>query len=165
MPPNCTLQLLGAHHAEPLLAFERENRAYFAASVPDRGDAYFQEFAARHAALLEEQDRGQHRFHVLVDEDGAVLGRVNLVDVREDHSADLGFRIAARAAGRGLATSAVRELCGRAGADYGLRVLRAAATLDNAGSRTVLTRSGFRPTGPVVLDGRAGLGFLRELPA
>ncbi|MEV4065036.1 hypothetical protein [Nonomuraea dietziae] len=35
------LQRLRSDHASALLAFERENRAYFAASIPDRGDAYF----------------------------------------------------------------------------------------------------------------------------
>ncbi|MFG1955235.1 hypothetical protein [Micromonospora sp. NPDC048830] len=49
---------LAEHHAPALLRFERENRAYFARSVPDRGDAYFAGFAARHAALLAEQAAG-----------------------------------------------------------------------------------------------------------
>ncbi len=42
------LERLRPDHAPALLAFERENRAYFAASVPDRGDAYFTDFDARY---------------------------------------------------------------------------------------------------------------------
>ena len=49
------LQLVRLDHAPALLAFERENRAYFAAVIPDRGDEYFAEFDARHAQLLESQ--------------------------------------------------------------------------------------------------------------
>ncbi|MGO4759286.1 GNAT family N-acetyltransferase, partial [Streptomyces sp. 2MCAF27] len=40
------LERLRADHAPALLAFERENRAYFARSIPDRGDSYFTEFAS-----------------------------------------------------------------------------------------------------------------------
>ncbi|MFF8847715.1 GNAT family N-acetyltransferase [Streptomyces sp. NPDC015127] len=156
------VQRLRADHAPALLAFERENRAYFAASVPDRGDDYFARFDERHAALLAEQATGLCHFHVLVEEDGRVLGRVNLVDVA-DGGAELGYRIAESAAGRGLATAAVREVCARAAAEYGLSELRAATTVDNAGSRAVLARTGFTPTGEIVLDGRPGIAFVRAL--
>ncbi|MGK5531861.1 GNAT family N-acetyltransferase [Streptomyces sp. URMC 129] len=156
------LQLLRPDHAPALLAFERENRAYFAASVPDRGDAYFAEFDARHAALLAEQATGRCFFHVVVDGDGEVLGRINLIDAA-DGSAELGYRIARRAAGRGLATRAVREVCALAATAYGLTGLRAATTLDNAGSRVVLTRTGFTPTGDIVLCGRPGTRYVRDL--
>lgn len=156
------LQLLRPDHAPALLAFERENRAYFAASVPDRGDDYFAGFGVRHADLLVEQAAGLHYFHLLVDEAGTVLGRVNLVDVA-DGAADLGYRIAERAAGRGLATAAVRQVCVLAAEEYGLTVLRAATTLDNPASQAVLSRTGFLPDGETVLDGRPGITYARKL--
>lgn len=146
------LQRLRADHASALLVFERENREYFAKSVPDRGDSYFAEFDARHASLLAEQDAGACHFHVLVDAEGAVVGRVNLVDVA-DGEAELGYRIAERAAGRGLATSAVRQLCGVAAAEYGLTALRATTYADNAGSRAVLVRAGFAVVGEAEVEG------------
>src|SRR6266700_3627437 len=46
------LQLVRLDHAPALFAFERENRAYFAASVPDRGDEFFAEVDTRYAQLL-----------------------------------------------------------------------------------------------------------------
>ncbi|GHE28936.1 GNAT family N-acetyltransferase [Streptomyces capitiformicae] len=156
------LQLLRPDHAPALLAFERENRAYFAASIPDRGEEYFARFDERHRDLLAEQEAGVCYFHVLVGPEGEVLGRVNLVDVA-DGSADLGYRIAQRAAGRGLATLAVRKMCGLAADKYGLTALRAATTVDNAASRAVLIRSGFTITGETQLSGRPGLTFLRGL--
>ncbi|MET9343384.1 GNAT family N-acetyltransferase [Nonomuraea sp. NPDC003804] len=155
------LQRLRPDHVPAVLAFELENRAYFAASVPDRGDDYFAEFDARLSALLAEQAAGICHFHVLMD-GGAVVGRVNLVDV-EDGAAELGYRIAEKAAGRGLATAAVRRICELAATEYGLTELRAVTTLDNTGSRTVLTRTGFVPAGETVLEGRPGVRYTRAL--
>ncbi|MGH2441861.1 MAG: GNAT family N-acetyltransferase [Chloroflexota bacterium] len=156
------LQLLRADHAPALLAFEQENRSYFAASVPDRGDAYFATFAERHRELLAWQADGTGFFHVLIEEDGTIVGRVNLAHVAGG-SAELGYRIAERAAARGLATAAVRQVCALAVAEYGLRVLYADARVENAGSRTVLIRTGFVPTGDVTLSGRPGIRHRREL--
>jgi [ribosomal protein S5]-alanine N-acetyltransferase len=156
------LERLDARHAAALLHFERENRSFFARSVPDRGDDYFANFAARHAELLAEQAAGHHHFHVLVDDDGAVLGRFNLVNVT-DGCAELGFRVAARAAGRGVATAGVRRICDLARDEYELRRLVASAALDNAASLGVLRRCGFSPVGEVVLDGSPGVRHVREL--
>jgi ribosomal-protein-alanine N-acetyltransferase len=158
------LQRLRLDHGPALLAFERANRAYFAASIPDRGDEYFARFDERHHSLLAEQAAGLCHFHLLVESDGEVLGRVNLVDVA-DGSAELGFRIAEKAAGRGLATSAVAQVSALAATAYGLTCLWARATLDNAGSRAVLARSGFVVTGEIFLDGRPGLSYERRLGA
>ncbi|QIJ63154.1 GNAT family N-acetyltransferase [Streptomyces sp. JB150] len=155
-----TLERLRADHAEALLAFERENREYFARTVPDRGDAYFTGFADRLRALLAEQDAGICHFHVVRDEAGHLVGRVNLVDA-EDGEAELGYRVGARYAGRGVATQAVRLVCRTAATAYGLRALTAVTTLDNAASRAVLRRTGFTETGPVRVDGRPGVAFRR----
>lgn len=156
------LERLRLDHAPALREFELVNRAYFAASIPDRGDDYFAHFDARHRERLAEQAAGLLVFHVVVGSGGEVLGRVNLIDLA-DGSAELGYRIAEHAAGRGLATAAVREVCVLAAAEYGLTTLRAVTTLDNAGSRAVLAHTGFVPTGELELDGRPGLRFVRDL--
>ncbi|WP_432169389.1 GNAT family N-acetyltransferase [Streptomyces sp. 1222.5] len=161
------IRLLHPGHAPALLAFERENRAYFARSVPDRGDDFFTRFDERLRALLAEQEAGICYFHVLLGGEGEVLGRINLVDVA-DGGADLGYRIAERAAGRGLATWAVRELCHRAAGRYGLTHLRAATTLGNAASQAVLAKAGFAVVGETRLSGHPGLTYLctlGEVPA
>jgi ribosomal-protein-alanine N-acetyltransferase len=156
------LERLRPDHAQLVLAFERENRAYFAASIPDRGDDYFAHFEELHRSRLAEQEAGVCHFH-LVMEDGEVLGRVNLVDVA-DGSAELGFRTAEKAAGQGLATAAVREVSKLAATTYGLTTLHAAATLDNIGSRTVLTRTGFVQTGEqFTLNDKPALRYLLTL--
>ncbi|MFE9877903.1 GNAT family N-acetyltransferase [Streptomyces sp. NPDC005784] len=158
------LERLRLDHAPALLAFERENRAYFAASIPDRGDAYFEWFDDRLRESLAAQEAGLDLFHLVVDGAGSVLGRFNLLGVAQG-SAELGYRVAERAAGRGLATSAVREVCALAATEYGLKTLRARTTAANAGSRTVLARTGFLVTGDIELNGRPGLRFALDLPA
>jgi [ribosomal protein S5]-alanine N-acetyltransferase len=155
------IQRLRLDHAAAVLVFEQENRAYFAASIPDRGDDFFTHFAARHRAMLDEQDAGECHFH-LVMEDGAVIGRVNLVGVA-DGGAELGFRMAEKSAGQGVAKWAVRQICELAVADYGLTMLRARATVRNAASRAVLDRTGFEVTGETVLNGLPAVTFARAL--
>ncbi len=145
-----------------MLAFERENQAYFAASIPDRGDAFFAEFNTRYAQLLAGQAAGTDYFHVLVTERGEVVGRVNLTDVANG-SAELGYRIAQKAAGQGLATAAVRKVRELAAIEYGLTRLRARATLDNPASRKVLERNGFVAVGELTLNGKPALSYICEL--
>lgn len=160
------LERLQADHAPAVLAFELANRAYFAASISDRGDDYFDRFTDRFDASLAEQEAGTCAFYVLVAEDGSVLGRFNLVGI-EDHTAVLGYRVAQHVAGRGVATAAVRELCRLASAQHGLRTLRAAAAHQNAASRKVLTKAGFVPVGPADpahIGGKSGTWYQRDLP-
>ena len=159
------LQQLRADHAVAVLAFELANRAYFAASISDRGDAFFDEFTARHRALLDEQDAGIGAFYVLVAEDGSVLGRFNLVFV-DRGTAELGYRVAQHVAGRGVATETVRELCGLAATRHGLRRLRAATACENVASRKVLANAGFvavGPADPADIGGKPGTWYERAI--
>jgi ribosomal-protein-alanine N-acetyltransferase len=158
------LQRLRADHAPAVLAFELANRAYFAASISDRGDEFFDQFTERHNASLAEQEAGICAFHVLVAEDGSILGRFNLYRF-QDGAAELGYRVAQQVAGRGVATATVQELCRLAAAQYGLRTLRAATTYDNVASQKVLTKAGFVPAGPAEPGGRPGTWYQRDLAA
>ncbi|MEU8118717.1 GNAT family N-acetyltransferase [Spirillospora sp. NPDC049024] len=152
-------------HAPAVLAFELANRAYFAASVSDRGDEFFDEFADRYRALLAEQEAGISAFYLLVAEDGSVLGRFNLYRLG-DGTADLGYRVAQHVAGRGVATAAVREVCRLAVARHGLHTLRAATSRNNAASQRVLIKAGFVPVGPADpadLGGKPGIWYQHDL--
>ncbi|MFF1845614.1 GNAT family N-acetyltransferase [Streptomyces sp. NPDC058217] len=159
------LKRLHVRHAPAVMAFELANRAYFAASVSDRGDDFFAQFTDRYKALLAEQEAGICAFYVLVAEDSSVLGRFNLIDI-EDHTAELGYRVAQHVAGRGVATATVREVCRLAVAQHRLRTLRAAATHQNVASQKVLTKAGFVPLGPADpahMGGMAGTWYQRDL--
>jgi len=156
------LQRLRAGHAPAVLAFERANRAYYATLISDRGDAFFDHFSEQYHALLAQQEAGTCALYVLVGEDGTVLGRFNLYDLK-DGTAELGYRVAQHVAGRGVATAAVQELCRLAAARYGLRTLWAATTYDNVASQKVLAKTGFVPAGPAEPGGRPGTWYQRDL--
>ena len=160
--PMSELQRLRAEHAAAILAFEVSNRSYFTAFISDRGDDYFNDFAARFGAELDLQEAGSCILHVAIDESGEVLGRFNLYDVAEG-DATVGYRVASHAAGRGVATAAVTELCRLATTHYGLRRLRAATSLENIASQRVLAKTGFIPVGPAELAGRPGTWYERLL--
>jgi [ribosomal protein S5]-alanine N-acetyltransferase len=156
------LQRLRADHAPAVLDFEIANRAYFAASISDRGDEYFGQFTERHNELLAEQEAGSCACYVLVGDDGSVLGRFNLYDM-DGGTAVLGYRVAQHVAGRGVATATVRELCRLAAREYGLRTLRAATTRENVASQKVLTKAGFIQVGPADIGGLPGTWYERVL--
>ncbi|HET8603367.1 MAG TPA: GNAT family N-acetyltransferase [Marmoricola sp.] len=159
------LQRLSADHASALLAFERDNRAYFAASISDRGEDYFDRFADRHAELLAEQQTGECAYYVLVEDDGSILGRFNLRDI-DDGCAVLGYRVAQRVAGQGVATATVDQLCRDVAPALDLRTVRAATADANVASRRVLVKAGFALVGradPAVLGGKPGSWYERAI--
>jgi ribosomal-protein-alanine N-acetyltransferase len=156
------LQRLRSDHADAVLEFELINRAYFAAWVSDRGDAFYENFGDEHGLLLAEQAAGGCVFHVLVDDDRTVLGRFNLYDL-EHETAVVGYRVAERVTGRGVATAALRELCELATGPYALRMLMAMASNENVSSQRVLEKAGFVATGPTDVAGRPGTRYERSL--
>ncbi|MBR7838731.1 GNAT family N-acetyltransferase [Actinospica durhamensis] len=155
------MQRLRADHATAVLAFERANRAYFAATISDRGDEFFERFEERHGAMLAAQEAGTDAYYVLVAEDDSILGRFNLFFVGEG-TANVGYRVARHVAGKGVATATVRDLCRLAAADHGLHTLRAATTLGNLASQKVLSRNGFvqvGPADPADVGGKPGIWY------
>jgi RimJ/RimL family protein N-acetyltransferase len=159
------LQQLQAGHAPAILAFELANRNYFAEFISDRGDDFFDQFADRYNALLAEQNAGVGAYYVLVAEDGSIIGRFNLFNLK-DGSAELGYRVAEHVAGRGVATATVREMCRMAAMRHGLRTLRAATSHENAASQKVLAKAGFvavGPADPAKIGGKPGTWYQRDL--
>lgn len=161
------LQMLCVNHGPAVLAFELENRAYFAESISDRGDAFYDTLAERLGSMLAEQATGASAFYVYTDEAGAILGRFNLYGIK-DGIATLGYRVAQHAAGHGVATAAALTLCGLAATQYGLRALMAATSHDNVASQRVLLKIGFVPIGPADpadIGGKQGTLYRRALTA
>jgi RimJ/RimL family protein N-acetyltransferase len=140
-PPAVSIAPLTAADEQEMLAFELANRAFFARTIGDRGDAYFAAFSARHARLVAENEAGTSMLFSVRDPEGHVVGRVN-IGLREDGSGDLGYRIAAHACGRGYARAAV-ALALRVAAERGTLRIHAMTTEDNAASRRVLGANGF----------------------
>jgi [ribosomal protein S5]-alanine N-acetyltransferase len=152
------LELVPLHDADPadVLAFETANRAWFRTSIPDRGDAYYRLDHVRSTleqAVLEWRE-GQAYLFVVV-EDGTIIARANL-SVRQ-RSADVGYRVAEHAGGRGVATRAVGLLVAEASA-RGLAALTATTSAEGLASQAVLRANGFREVarvpGELSLHGR-----------
>jgi [ribosomal protein S5]-alanine N-acetyltransferase len=159
------LQRLRADHAAAVLAFETANRAWFARSISDRGDDYFEQFTERLEALLADQEVGSGAFYVLVEEDGSVVGRFNL-ELVGDGVGQLGYRVAERVAGRGVTMATVRELCSLAASRHGVITLRAATSRENVASQRVLLNAGFTEVGPADpsdIGGKQGSWYQRDV--
>jgi len=152
------LQRLRGDHSAAVRAFEVVNRAYFAVSITDRGEEFFEHFSERYDASLAEQNAGMCAFHVLLDKDGTVVGRFNLYNI-DGRAAEVGYRVAENVAGRGVATSTLRKLCRLAAAQYGLETLTAATTNENIASQRVLEKAGFVSIGLTDVAGRPGILF------
>jgi [ribosomal protein S5]-alanine N-acetyltransferase len=150
------MQRLRADHESAVLDFERANRKYFAESISDRGDDFFAHFDDHFRELVAEHVAGVGIYHVLVENDASVVGRFNLYRV-ENGTAEVGYRVAQRVSGRGVATAGLRNLCRLAREDYGLRTLRAATSIENIASQRVLANAGFTAVGPTEIAGRQGV--------
>ncbi|KQV45596.1 MULTISPECIES: GNAT family N-acetyltransferase [unclassified Duganella] len=133
-----------------LLAFELANRDWFESQVDARTPdfyklsgvaAHIEEYLARYSA-------GSLHPCLLI-EDGGILGRCNLKDIdRIGGRAEVGYRIAASAIGRGLAGAALSHLMELAYGRWELAGLDAHVTIANAASARVLERAGFALAGP-----------------
>jgi [ribosomal protein S5]-alanine N-acetyltransferase len=149
-------------HELAILNFERVNRSYFTGSINDRGDDYFHEFAQHHRELLADQEAGNGAYFVLVDHDQSIVGRFNLYDI-VDRTANVGYRVAQRVAGHGVASAALKDLCRMAGEEYGLVTLRAVTSKVNVASQRVLIKAGFVAVGPAEVVGQPGIQYEVEL--
>jgi ribosomal-protein-alanine N-acetyltransferase len=152
------LERLRLEHEAAILEFELANRAYFAETISDRADYFYEHFAELYRTLLAEQAAGTSFGHVLVDDAGAVVGRFNLYEV-SDGTAEAGYRVARRVSGRGVATLGLTSMCALARDEYGLRTLSATTSKANVASQRVLAKAGFVVVGEADVAGQKGLRY------
>jgi ribosomal-protein-alanine N-acetyltransferase len=143
------LRALEPADAADLLELRLRNRRHFAATEPLRDDDWFtlerqrREIAAEAAARAAGQSLA---FGVFAD--GGLAGRLALASIVRGafRNAYLGYGIDADQSGRGIATAAVGQAVQIAWA-AGLHRVQAAVSLDNAASKRVLEKVGFRREG------------------
>jgi len=105
-------------------------------------------YLLEHAAFFVEQmaiegwDRGQRAEFVATDTAGVRLGRVGL-GLRTAGAAEIGYWVDPEARQRGVATQAVRAVCGWAFATLGLEIIEWRAEVGNIASGRVAEKSGF----------------------
>jgi ribosomal-protein-alanine N-acetyltransferase len=132
-----------AGDAGELAALLIENRAFLAPFEPPRNERFYT--VEGQLERLEREDK--HVFAILDDE--RIAGTATLSNVARGplQSANLGYWVAERANGRGLATKAVAELIPVAFGELGLHRLEAGTLTDNLASQRVLEKNGFERIG------------------
>ena len=140
-------RLISLDDAPVLAGLLRDNRDFMAPFEPARAEGYFTDSGqlALIRDLLARHEQGQTLPHVILDEDGSVVGRITLNEIVRGplQSCSLGYWVAASANGRGLATAAVRDIVRVAFEDLGLHRIQAGTLPDNVRSQRVLERNGF----------------------
>jgi ribosomal-protein-alanine N-acetyltransferase len=136
--------------AEPLAALVTRNRAYLAPWEPDPGDGYFTVEGQREnlKALIEAQAAGELWAAVILVA-GEHAGRITLNNILRGplQSCWVGYWVAERLAGRGVATEAVRQALDVAFGELRLHRVEAFTLIGNSGSQRVLERNRFEPVG------------------
>lgn len=132
---------------DALLAFELANRDWFERHVAPRGDDFYTPCGVRAhiASCLDGLEQGTWHACLIVDAAGTILGRANLKEIdRQAGTAEIGYRLAEHAAGKGLATLVVRDLGALAASQWRLRQLTAWVLTLNPASVRVLEKNGYR---------------------
>jgi [ribosomal protein S5]-alanine N-acetyltransferase len=120
-----------------------ENRDFLAPFEPDRGERFYT--VEGQLERLEGEDK--HAFAILDGE--RIAGTIGMSNIVRRHllSANLGYWVAERVNGRGLATKVVGEVIPVAFGALGLHRLEAGTLVDNLASQRVLEENGFEPIG------------------
>ena len=138
------LRPLALADAEALFRFELENRAWFERWVGPRPPSYWELGSLREVIRRQIAD-GEPMFLIVAE--GEILGRLNLM-APTDGVAQLGYRVGARHAGRGVASRAVELALAEAEA-RGIWTLEARVAASNPAARRVLDKARFQPVAQV----------------
>ncbi|MDN3239640.1 GNAT family N-acetyltransferase [Glycomyces tritici] len=146
-----TIRPIALEDAEPIASLRREGRDYLAPWEPVRGEASFTAAGVRVEieAAFARADAGVALAYAIED-DGRVAGQVFLNSIVRGpyfRSCSTGYWVAKAAAGRGVATEAVRLAKRIAFEDLRLVRVQAETLIDNYASQKVLQRNGFEPIG------------------
>ena len=147
------LRHLTADDAPALLAYMEENRRFLEQWEPVREEGFFTldaQAADIEAAAEDTLADRRHAFGIFLDSE--LVGRIALSQIFRGifQNAYLGYSIAERRNGQGLATEAVGVAMDFAFGDLGLHRVQAAVMPRNTGSIRVLEKNGFREEGYAV---------------
>ena len=139
------LELLDEKHLDALLDFEIENRAYFEALIESRGESFYrrQVILSHIRDLMSDYETGD-KLSSLVMQGEQVIARANIKEIDDDKaSAEVGYRVAEAAAGKGVASFALSSLIELAKTQLALKSLTAWVMSNNPASARVLEKQGF----------------------
>ncbi|MFJ3956403.1 GNAT family N-acetyltransferase [Arthrobacter sp. NPDC090010] len=145
------LRLISPDDAPELAALLRASREHLAPWDPIRPENYFTVQGQRDEirVALQGHAQGTRAPFVILDDDGAIAGRLNLNTIVRGafESASLGYWVAADRVGRGLATRAVSAAVEHGFQRLQLHRLEAGTLLHNEASQRVLRKNGFTEFG------------------
>jgi ribosomal-protein-alanine N-acetyltransferase len=144
------IRLVSLHDAAAVARLLDENDEFLAPWNPLRSERFSTEEGQRDsiALSLEEHAAGREAPYVILDQ-GRVVGRITLSGIVRGafESANLGYWLAERVGGRGIASAAVAAVLRVAYDELGLHRVQAATLVHNERSQRVLARNGFERIG------------------
>jgi ribosomal-protein-serine acetyltransferase len=147
LTPGCELRLLTQADAEELYALVERNRGHLARWMPWAADQTFEKTAAFIQAA-QQRLAANNGFEVAVVVDGRIAGAAGFSSVDwVARSTSLGYWLGQEHQGRGLMTRTVSALIDHAFGEWELHRLEIRAAVDNARSRAIPERLGFRQEG------------------
>lgn len=127
------------------------NREFMAPTEPDRAESFYTVEGQSQiiGVALADYQAGIRLPHVILDDDGTVVGRATLNEIVRGplQSASLGYYVDGRRNGRGLASRATAEMVSIAFGELGLHRVQAGTQPQNLASQRVLIKNGFRQYG------------------
>lgn len=140
---DLTFHLLTHEDADELLRFELAERVWFEQHIEARAECFYTpQGVAKHIIDCLALNAQRKMNPLVIRERGVIVGRANLRNIVGEH-AQVGYRIARSAGGRGVAQAALKRLVTEARCVYGVTQLEAVVTEDNSASQRVLIKSGF----------------------
>jgi [ribosomal protein S5]-alanine N-acetyltransferase len=144
------LRPITAEDAGPLARLLRAERAFLAPFEPERPESFYTPDGQRERIedLLLRRALGAG-YLFAIDRDGDLVGTLSVANVVRGPfgSANLGYWVAQRWNGQGVATAAVGHAVARAFGNLGLHRLEAGTLVDNVASQRVLEKNEFEQIG------------------
>jgi ribosomal-protein-serine acetyltransferase len=165
LPGGYALRLLEESDADEVFALIDANREHLAPWMPwaehEREPAHVLPFIRAGRKQIADNDGLQT---AIVDPDGRIVGMVGFHNVDWLHrKSSIGYWLAADAQGRGTMTEAVRALVDHAFATWKLNRITIQAAVENARSRAIPERLGFREEGTLREVERVGGRMLDDV--
>ncbi|WP_199611698.1 GNAT family N-acetyltransferase [Flocculibacter collagenilyticus] len=158
-----TIVPINHDYADALLAFEKDNRAYFKSLIEDREDGFYTLHNIHNEiekGIEEWESDEAYKFFMCVD--NKLMGRINLRQITRDthtsifndrqnksantliHQGEIGYRISQQYSGKGVTTSAVKLVKQYAFEELHLNRIVARVAVNNPGSQIVLLKNQFQ---------------------
>lgn len=142
------IEILDKSNIDEVYKFEVDNKEYFEETLLARPQGYFEmeSYLEIMKEIIDEQNKGLCHMHIIRDEEGKMIGRINLSSFKDDNDQliwALGYRMDQNENGKGYCSKAVKEVLELAKEEYKIKKIMAGTSTRNKGSQRVLEKNGF----------------------